>query len=284
MMVALLAAALLPLQVPRARIEALARGIAVHAIDGPVVEDDLRQFVSLGFRNVQLESTSDVPTVRDTVDNGLLVVLSPKAGQPALDAATAFADEVMLHVGPATEEELSRWRKGLGRTTFVMTRPFGDQSEPPPPQDGNVVVEAVVSMPAIFVGQGRGEFRKLRDVPYPSSPRLVTPLLGNVEEADRERLMQYGRERWNAERLDRLARRIGEWGKRNRVPVIASVPLPSDLAPATARAAFVRDWRKALQANGVGWRLEDATAVGGLFKGPPGQRTADPDLLKALGL
>lgn len=127
-----------------------------------------------------------------------------------------------------------------------------------PVADRNVVYSFHCYDPFAFTHQGAtwssDNVKPLRNVPYPSSPEAVAPLLPSLPADAQALLRQYGEERWNRERL---AARFGQaiaWGKQHGVPLYCGefgvFPPHSDPA---ARARWFNDFGSILSENGVGW-------------------------------
>ena len=91
--------------------------------------------------------------------------------------------------------------------------------------DKNVIYSFHCYDPFVFTHQGAtwtwAAVRPLRDVPYPSSPEAVKPLLSELESLpDSKRAVEsYGRERWNKEKLAARFRQGIQWGVMNGVPL-----------------------------------------------------------------
>ncbi len=91
--------------------------------------------------------------------------------------------------------------------------------------DRNVIYSFHCYDPFPFTHQGATwagpAVKPLHDVPYPSSPEAVKPLLAALEsQPDSKRMVEwYGKERWNKEKLAARFRQGIEWGARNRVPL-----------------------------------------------------------------
>ena len=91
--------------------------------------------------------------------------------------------------------------------------------------DRNVIYSFHCYDPFTFTHQGATwtspAVRPLHDVPYPSSPEAVKPLLAGLEsKPDSKRMVEwYGKERWNKEKLAARFRQGIEWGAKNHVPL-----------------------------------------------------------------
>ena len=125
----------------------------------------------------------------------------------------------------------------------------------------------------------------LKNAPYPSSPEGVAKVLSQLtDERARREMTQYGKEQWNAEKIDALIARAAEWGRKNGVPLTCNEFGVYRTAPAADRNRCIEDMRKALEKYKIGWAMWDYAGSFGVVTGKPGQRVPDPDTAKALGL
>lgn len=128
--------------------------------------------------------------------------------------------------------------------------------------DRNVVYSFHCYDPFTFTHQGAswaGEAVKpLHEVPYPSSPEAVAPLLAELEDHpdSRNMLEKYGRERWKKERLAARFRQGIEWGEQHQVPLYCGEfgVYPRRSQP-EHRANWFRDFGQVLAANQIGWAV-----------------------------
>jgi aryl-phospho-beta-D-glucosidase BglC (GH1 family) len=161
-----------------------------------------------------------------------------------------------------------------------------------PLPDQNVVYSFHCYDPFAFTHQGATwsseEVKPLRGVSYPSSPEAVADLLPALAAHPRSRglLEQYGRQRWNKERLSARFREGVAWGTRHGVPlycgefgVIANFPKPEH------RANWFRDFGAVLAENKIGWAVWGWDEGFGLNRRTAdGKLGADLAVARALGL
>jgi hypothetical protein len=127
--------------------------------------------------------------------------------------------------------------------------------------------------------------KNLKDVPYPSSPELVEKILPQIaNEASRNQLKWYGKEQWNAEKIDGLIARAAAWGAKHGVVLTCNEFGVYRKAPAADRCRCIADVRTALEKYKIGWCMWDYAGGFSVATGQPGNRAADPETLKALGL
>jgi len=155
--------------------------------------------------------------------------------------------------------------------------------------DPNVVYNFHCYEPFKFTHQGAtwaGDWVKgLRNAPYPSSPEAVAKVLADLpDDKARQNMIQYGKENWNAEKIDAVIARAAAWGKKNGVPLTCNEFGVYRTAPAADRNRCIEDIRKAFEKYGIGWAMWDYAGGFAVAPGKPGQRKADPDTVRALGL
>jgi aryl-phospho-beta-D-glucosidase BglC (GH1 family) len=131
-----------------------------------------------------------------------------------------------------------------------------------PVSDSNVVYNFHFYQPKIFVSQGAKWTWKtvlpyVKNVPYPSSPEAVTPLISSTNnELVRKQLILYGKQRWNYQRLESMIARAGEWAKLNNVRLTCNeFGVYRVGSPAKDRNAWIKDVRSLLEKNQIGWSL-----------------------------
>ncbi|MCE5269033.1 MAG: glycoside hydrolase family 5 protein [Planctomycetaceae bacterium] len=130
--------------------------------------------------------------------------------------------------------------------------------------------------------------RPLHDVPYPSSPEAVKPLLAELQsKPDAKQMVEsYGNERWNKGSLAARFREGIEWGAKNHVPlycgefgVYAARSKPAD------RARWFRDFGEVLAENRIGWAVWGWDECFGLDrKMVDGKPVVDAVVARSLGL
>ena len=159
-----------------------------------------------------------------------------------------------------------------------------------PVRDENVIYSFHDYEPMPFTHQGATWSTKtladLRNVPYPSTPENVAPLLPALtDEATQKSLAQYGDQRWDAEHM---AQRVGlavEWAKQRHVPLwCGEFGVYRQFAPAADRARWITDMRTVLERNGIGWNMWDYQSSFGLVTKTGNTTTVDEGVAKALGV
>jgi hypothetical protein len=158
--------------------------------------------------------------------------------------------------------------------------------------DKNVVYSFHCYDPFPFTHQGATwsseEVKPLRGVPYPSSPEAVEPLLPALADKPRSHgmLANYGRQRWNRERLAARFREGIEWGERHGVPLYCGEfgVFPPHAKP-EHRANWFRDFGAVLAANRIGWAVWGWDEGFGLNRRiVDGKPVVDAVVAEALGL
>ncbi len=158
--------------------------------------------------------------------------------------------------------------------------------------DKNVIYSFHCYDPFTFTHQGatwtNSAVRLLHDVPYPSSPEAVKPLLSGLESSpDSKRMVEwYGKERWNKEKLAARFQQGIEWGVRNRVPLYCGEfgVFPARSKPED-RSRWFRDFGEVLAENRIGWAVWGWDEGFGLNrKAVNGKPVIDAVVARALGL
>jgi endoglucanase len=158
--------------------------------------------------------------------------------------------------------------------------------------DKNVIYSFHCYDPFTFTHQGAtwtsSAVRPLHDVPYPSSPEAVAPLLAGLESspASKRIVESYGRESWNKEKLAARFRQGIEWGARSKVPLYCGEfgVFPVRSKP-EHRANWFRDFGEVLAEHRIGWAVWGWDEGFGLNrKMVNGKPVVDTVVAQALGL
>lgn len=130
------------------------------------------------------------------------------------------------------------------------------------------------------------EVQPLRAIPYPSSADAVSPNLNQEPDlAGKYFLEQYGLGRWDADRVEKTIEFAALWSQMHHAPVYCGeFGVLRDYAPAAMRAQWLHDMRVALEKDHIGWAMWDYQANFGVVTKANGVTTADPEIVKALGL
>lgn len=158
--------------------------------------------------------------------------------------------------------------------------------------DRNVVYSFHCYDPFPFTHQGAtwaGEgVKPLRQVPYPSRPEEVAPLLPALEDKPESKgmLEQYGRERWNKEKLAARFQQGIAWGAKHGVPLYCGeFGVFPRFAKPEHRAQWFADFGQVLAANKIGWAVWGWDEGFGLNRRPvEGKPVIDSVVAQALGL
>lgn len=128
-----------------------------------------------------------------------------------------------------------------------------------------------------------------RNVPYPSSPAAVAPLIaGSTNTALNNALQWYGSQQYNIDSLDKWIKRAYDWAQANKVRIIANeFGSYKPFAPRQSRLNWIHDVRVTFEKYGIGWAMWECDEGFGWIEYSGGNRNspaADEELLAALGL
>jgi endoglucanase len=164
---------------------------------------------------------------------------------------------------------------------LVALEPFGDR---------NVIYNFHFYQPAIFTHQGATWgtelWHHLPGVHYPSHPGANADLIAALPQFTQKlQLVRYDQDRWDRQRIEAEIALAGQWAAAHHVRVTCNeFGVYRRYADPEERAAWIRDVRTALEAQGIGWTMWDYAESFAVAPGEPGQRVPDQRVLKALGL
>ena len=156
--------------------------------------------------------------------------------------------------------------------------------------DRNVVYNFHFYEPHNFTHQGAtwgADFWPyLKNVPYPSSPELITPLLPSINnDAARAALKSYGDERWDAARVEREIALAAEWARSRGVALTCNeFGVYRAYSPPASRLRWIADVRAALERHRIGWSMWDYAGGFGVAVRKNGRAEIDAETAAALGL
>lgn len=156
-------------------------------------------------------------------------------------------------------------------------------------EDPNLVYDFHFYDPFPFTHQGAtwagDAVVSLRNVPYPSSPELIAPLLTNLSGEARRTLRDYGTERWDAARIDSEIGKVADWAEENGVRIISTeFGVYGDFAPPVDRALWIHDTRTAFESHGIGWAMWEYDSSFGIVKHSGRNIVINEAVADALGL
>ena len=208
---------------------------------------------------------------------------------------------------PVFEKRESEWpplnarvaaaiRESAPRHTIIVSGPnwggIDGLLKMKPLADKNIIYSFHCYDPFIFTHQAAtwaGEqVKPLRDVPYPSSPESVEPLLAGLEEHPKSKswLAHYGRERWGREKMAANFQRAIDWGKTHNAPLYCGEfgVFPRRAQP-VHRAAWFRDFAQILREHRIPWAVwgwDDAFGLNRKWEN--GKPVVDTMVAESLGL
>jgi aryl-phospho-beta-D-glucosidase BglC (GH1 family) len=128
-----------------------------------------------------------------------------------------------------------------------------------------------------------------RNVPYPSSPEAVAPLIANTSNTNLINALQwYGDQRYNIDSLDKWIKVAYDWGQRHNVKVIVNeFGSYKPYAPRQSRLNFLHDVRTVFDKYKIDWAMWECDEDFGWITYPGGDSNnpvADVEVLQSLGL
>jgi aryl-phospho-beta-D-glucosidase BglC (GH1 family) len=148
--------------------------------------------------------------------------------------------------------------------------------------------------PFLFTHQGASwsgwaPAMEARNVPYPSSPAAVAPLItaANSDALNNE-LYWYGYHQYNIDSLDRWIKRAYDWGQTNHVKItVNEFGSYRAYSPRQSRLNWIHDTRVSFEKYKIGWCMWECDEDFGWINYTNGNRNnpiADSGVLTALGL
>ena len=105
------------------------------------------------------------------------------------------------------------------------------------------------------------------------------------DEVDRLQVIRYGRDHWDAARIESEIKQAAEWARRREVPLVCNeFGVYREYSDPQDRAAWLHDVRSAFERNGIGWTMWDYSGSFGVVTKKDGKAVADDGVLKALGM
>jgi endoglucanase len=159
-----------------------------------------------------------------------------------------------------------------------------------PLHDANVIYNFHFYEPHIFTHQGATwsaySWHWLHGLKYPSDPESAERAATLVpDEVDRLQVIRYGREHWDAARIESEMKQAAEWARQRGVPLVCNeFGVYREYADPLDRNAWLHDVRTALEHNGMGWAMWDYSGSFGVVTKKDGKAVADEGVLRALGL
>ena len=159
-----------------------------------------------------------------------------------------------------------------------------------PVADPNVIYTFHDYEPFAFTHQGATwtmeQVRPLRDVPYPSSPEKIAPVLSQEQQLiDQHWINAYGLDRWDAARIRSEVGFAGKWAALHHVPVYCGeFGVYQAFADPAMRAAWLHDTRSALEEQGIGWAVWNYQGSFAVVTKTNGKAAPIPAVATALGL
>jgi len=159
-----------------------------------------------------------------------------------------------------------------------------------PLADANVIYNFHYYEPHTFTHQGATWGSPwwiwVKGLGYPSNVENANRVAADVpDELGKLAVVHYGRDNWDAARIEADVNQVAEWAARRHLVVTCNefgayrrYAAPED------RARWISDVRTALEKHGMGWTMWDYSGSFGVVTKTGGLATADAVTVKALGL
>ena len=279
--------------------------LQMNAAHPRYVDTGLRAAIEAGLMVVLAMQPSPESKQRMGNDEAALEALAAQWTQVATSLADVPVDRLVFEV--LNEPEIEDVARALriqqrlvdavrsvtpGRVVVLGGAHFSDVSDlvalKPLPLQG-VVYAFHFYEPHNFTHQGATwgwpMWMLLRNLPYPSSPEAVAPVVPTLAEVAREHAAWYGQQAWNRAKLAQFVEQAAKWSQQHHVPVWCSeFGVLRDAVPPDSRRAWLADARSLFESNAIAWTYFDWWGHFGLVAGPPGARTVDADVAAGLSL
>jgi len=138
-------------------------------------------------------------------------------------------------------------------------------------------------------GTGGSIYGSLRNLPYPSTPQNVAPLIaGTSDTAVKNLLADYGNMYYNAHLLDSIIKVASDWAHTYKVPIMCDeFGVYKKYAPVPDRLQYLKDVRGIFEKYGIGWAMWDCDGESGFMTYTSDNRSdiaIDEKVINALGL
>jgi endoglucanase len=128
-----------------------------------------------------------------------------------------------------------------------------------------------------------------RNIPYPSSPEGVAPLVAAATNTElKNNLQWYGSQKYNIDSLDKWISKAVNWSEQNKAMLICNeFGSYKNFAPRQSRINYIKEVRTVLEKYKIGWAMWEYDEGFGVIDYPGGGRNSpitDNEIASALGL
>jgi len=160
-----------------------------------------------------------------------------------------------------------------------------------PVSDKNVIYSFHDYDPLAFTHQGAtwtgiNAIKIYRQLPYPGSRQLCGPILRKMSPVDWFPAIDYCNQQFGPATIQSVFSSLDTWAKQRHVKLyLGEFGVMKPNVNPVDRARWIKDMRQASEKYGMGWAMwEYDHAFGLTYDNRQGPLTADPNILKALGL
>lgn len=270
---------------------------------------------------VLAQNLAVIVDLHSVVDPTMTASTSPLENDPAfVDVFIAFWRSFAAHLSafdpemvflepvsePVFQDDPDRWppiqarlmaaiRENAPQHTLIATGALWSRIDTlialEPLADPNIVYNFHFYEPYVFTHQGASwsswrAVELLRDVPYPSSPQAVQPVIDHQSTPEaQDLLITYGAEAWDAGKIESRIQSVVAWAGTHNVRLLCSeFGVYKTFAPPADRVQWLSDVRTIFERYGIAWTMWEYDDSFGLVDRQPDSIQVDAHVARVLGL